>query len=61
MNWYIIYPRFDDWKIYSNDDDYKKSVCHNKKCHRVIFSNNIHLASYPKLKKDFLGLSSMNI
>jgi hypothetical protein len=60
MEWMAIYPRFDDWNIYLKDNLFAKYYCKNPKCHRMLWKQEDDFYPIPRLKSDFVLLSSMN-
>jgi hypothetical protein len=61
--WFTIFPRYEDWDIYLDDDVINKHYCQNPKCHRLLIPCPIqnNLSSIKKIMADFVSLSSMNI
>jgi hypothetical protein len=61
--WFAIFPRYEAWDIYLDDDVINKHYCKNPKCHRLLTPcpNQNNLSSIKKIISDFVLLSSMNI
>ena len=63
LNWFALFPRFEDFNRYVSDDIFHSHYCQNPKCHRLLmpcFDQN-NLSDIKKLKADIVSLSSMNI
>jgi hypothetical protein len=61
MDWVALFSKIDDSKIYMRDDLYGKYYCKNPKCHRMLLKYEDEFFPIPKIKSDFVVLSSMNI